>query len=164
MSISMLLHHLNTFSSRIMAGECSNGTKAISLFLEDCILDHFYDTTSHKLCCSQEMIDEEKVDTYNVPFYAPSAREIEDEVHREGSFTIDYIQTHELSTSTGDPLKDARITSMAIRAIQESMISHHFGEAIIDTLFHVYGGLLSQLMLKEEIKSSHLLIVLRKTH
>ncbi|CAL9148871.1 probable methyltransferase TCM_000336 [Musa acuminata AAA Group] len=119
---------------------------------------------SFAIMISQEMIDEEKVDTYNVPFYAPSAREIEDEVHREGSFTIDYIQTHELSTSTGDPLKDARITSMAIRAIQESMISHHFGEAIIDTLFHVYGGLLSQLMLKEEIKSSHLLIVLRKTH
>ena len=109
------------------------------------------------------MVDEEKVDTYNVPFYAPSAKEIEDEVHREGSFVIDCIQAYELSTRTGDPKEDARIISMAIRAIQESMISHHFGEAIIDTLFQIYNGLLSEFMVKEEIKSSHLLVILRKS-
>ncbi|XP_018677832.2 probable methyltransferase TCM_000336 [Musa acuminata AAA Group] len=112
---------------------------------------------------SQEIIDEEKVDAYNVPFYAPSAKEIEDEVHREGSFVIDCIQAYELSTSTGDPKEDARIISMAIRAIQEAMISHHFGEAIIDTLFQIYNGLLSEFMVKEEIKSSHLLVILRKS-
>ncbi|URE27453.1 SAM dependent carboxyl methyltransferase [Musa troglodytarum] len=92
---------------------------------------------------SQEMVDEEKVDTYNVPFYAPSTKEIEDEVGREGSFEIDFIQAYELNTSTGDPHKDARITSMAIRAIQESMITHHFGEGIADTLFQIYSGLLN---------------------
>ncbi|URE27449.1 SAM dependent carboxyl methyltransferase [Musa troglodytarum] len=95
---------------------------------------------------SQEMVDEEKVDTYNVPFYAPSTKEIEDEVGREGSFEIDFIQAYELNTSTGDPHKDARITSMAIRAIQESMITHHFGEGIADTLFQIYSGLLRQLL------------------
>lgn len=118
----------------------------------------------NSMLSSQEMIEQEKVDAYNVPFYAPSAKEIEDEVSKEGSFEIDYIRTCELNTSTGDPTKDARITSMAIRAIQESMLSHHFGGEIIDTLFQIYGELLSKLMLEEEIKSCHLLLALRKSH
>ncbi|CAL9146768.1 probable methyltransferase TCM_000336 isoform X1 [Musa acuminata AAA Group] len=113
---------------------------------------------------SQEMVDEEKVDTYNVPFYAPSTKEIEDEVGREGSFEIDFIQAYELNTSTGDPHKDARITSMAIRAIQESMITHHFGEGIVDKLFQIYSGLLSEFLVKQELKCPLLIAVLRKPH
>ncbi|RWW74621.1 hypothetical protein BHE74_00017438 [Ensete ventricosum] len=116
------------------------------------------------LFASQEMVDEEKVDTYNVPFYAPSTKEIEDEVGREGSFEIDFIQAYEQNTSTGDPHKDARITSMAIRAIQESMITHHFGEGIADTLFQIYSGLLSEFLVKQELKCPLLIAVLRKPH
>lgn len=110
------------------------------------------------------MVDEEKVDTYNVPFYAPSTKEIEAEVGREGSFEIDFIQAYELNTSTGDPHKDARITSMAIRAIQESMITHHFGEGIVDKLFQIYSGLLSEFLVKQELNCPLLIAVLRKPH
>lgn len=109
------------------------------------------------------MIDEEKVNEYDVPFYAPSRKEIESEVLRDGSFTIESMETFELKTSTGDPKEDARITSMAVRAIQESMISHHFGEEILDPLFQIYNGLLGEVMVKEETTSSHLLVVLKKS-
>ncbi|KAJ8498339.1 hypothetical protein OPV22_008891 [Ensete ventricosum] len=53
---------------------------------------------SFAIMISQEMIDEEKVDTYNVPFYAPSAREIEDEVHREGQASSAFSLTLALGT------------------------------------------------------------------
>nr|XP_029122104.1 salicylate carboxymethyltransferase isoform X2 [Elaeis guineensis] len=112
---------------------------------------------------SQKIVNEEKVDAYNVPFYAPSTKEIEDEVQKEGSFIIDHIQTYEFNTSSGDATKDGRITSLAIRAIQESMICYHFGGEIIDTLFETYGRLLSESMKKEEIKGVHLVVVLRKS-
>ncbi|KAG6483327.1 hypothetical protein ZIOFF_059971 [Zingiber officinale] len=118
---------------------------------------------SFAILASQEMIDEEKVNEYDVPFYAPSRKEIESEVLRDGSFTIESMENYELKTSTGDPKEDARITSMAIRAIQESMISHHFGEEILDSLFQIYNGLLGEVMVKEEITSSHLLVVLKKS-
>ncbi|XP_073108614.1 probable methyltransferase TCM_000336 [Elaeis guineensis] len=118
---------------------------------------------SFALMVSQKIVNEEKVDAYNVPFYAPSTKEIEDEVQKEGSFIIDHIQTYEFNTSSGDATKDGRITSLAIRAIQESMICYHFGGEIIDTLFETYGRLLSESMKKEEIKGVHLVVVLRKS-
>lgn len=110
----------------------------------------------------QELVEEGTVDSYNVPFYAPSLKEIEDAVGKDGSFAIDHIQVYELNTSTGNAKEDAAVTSTAIRAIQESMITHHFGEGIVDTLFQYYRELLSKAMSKEEIHSAHLVVVLRK--
>ena len=77
---------------------------------------------------SQGLVEQDKVDAYNVPFYAPSLEEIEVEVRLEGSFSLDYVQTYEINlSSSGDAKEDGRTVSMAIRAIQESMLSHHFG-------------------------------------
>jgi len=112
----------------------------------------------------QGLVEEEKVDSYNVPFYAPSLKEIEDVVGKAGSFAIDHIQVYELNTNTGNTEEDASNTSMATRAIQESMIAHHFGEGIIETLFKYYRELLSEAMAKDEINGAHLVVVLRKLH
>lgn len=110
----------------------------------------------------QEIVKQEKVDAYNVPFYAPSMAEIDDEVSREGSFTIDQIQTFEVDISSGDAEQDGRIISMAIRAIQESMIRHHFGGEIIDTLFQIYTELLTESMGTEAAKSVQICVVLKR--
>jgi hypothetical protein len=49
------------------------------------------------------------------------------------------VQTYEINlSSSGDAKEDGRTVSMAIRAIQESMLSHHFGPDIVDALFHRY--------------------------
>ncbi|ONK79187.1 uncharacterized protein A4U43_C01F3810 [Asparagus officinalis] len=119
---------------------------------------------SFAIMVSQELVEEERVDSYNVPFYAPSFKEIEDEAEKVSSFTIDHIRVHELNISTGTAKEEAEITSMAIRAIQESMITHHFGEGVIETLFQYYRELLSEAMAKEERNCAHLVVVLRKMH
>lgn len=49
-----------------------------------------------------------------------------------------------------------------VRAIQESMISHHFGEEILDNLFENYGKLIDEEMGIEDIKPISFITVLRK--
>ncbi|CAO2197958.1 unnamed protein product [Urochloa humidicola] len=112
---------------------------------------------------SQGLVEQEKVDAYNVPFYAPSVKEVEEEVRREGSFSLDYVQTYEINlSSSGDAKEDGRTVSMAIRAIQESMLSHHFGPDIVDALFHRYTELVTESMEREEVKSVQIGVVLTR--
>ncbi|CAL4961878.1 unnamed protein product [Urochloa decumbens] len=112
---------------------------------------------------SQGMVEQEKVDAYNVPFYAPSVKEVEEEVRREGSFRMDYVQTYEINlSSSGDAKEDGQTVSMAIRAIQESMLSHHFGPEIVDALFHRYTDLVTESMEREEVKSVQIGVVLTR--
>ncbi|XP_047061596.1 probable methyltransferase TCM_000336 [Lolium rigidum] len=112
---------------------------------------------------SQGLVEQDKVDAYNVPFYAPSLEEIEVEVRLEGSFSLDYVQTYEINlSSSGDAKEDGRTVSMAIRAIQESMLSHHFGPHIVDALFHKYTELVTESMEREEVKSVQIGVVLSR--
>ncbi|KAL5227777.1 hypothetical protein ABZP36_016042 [Zizania latifolia] len=112
---------------------------------------------------AQGMVEEGKVDAYNVPFYAPSIGEIQEEVRREGSFRLDHSQTYEVNlSSSGDAKEDGRTVSMAIRAIQESMLSHHFGPEIVDALFAKYTDLVTASMEREEVKSVQIGVVLTR--
>ena len=111
----------------------------------------------------QGVVEQEKVDAYNVPFYAPSMEEVEEEVRREGSFRLDYAQTYEISlSSSGDAREDGRTVSMAIRAIQESMLSHHFGADVVDALFHRYTDRVTESMERQEVKSLQIGVVLTR--
>jgi microcystin-dependent protein len=59
----------------------------------------------------------------------PNNPEIEEEeVCKEGTFAIECIDIFETNLNpSGDARKDGRALAMAIRAIQESMLGHHFG-------------------------------------
>lgn len=112
---------------------------------------------------SQGLVEQAKVDTYNVPFYPPCIRDIEDEVRKEGSFRLDCARKYDCNTSTGGDAKEAaRVVSMAVRAVQESMLNYHFGPDIMDMLFHKYAELITESMEKEDIKSVQLAVVLIK--
>ena len=113
--------------------------------------------------CVQGEIEEEKLHSYAVNFYAPTKEEIEEEVRREGSFELDQVEMFEIERSDG--VKDMSYgtkVARTVRAIQESMISHHFGEGIADTLFDNYGRLVDQEIAKEDIRPITFLLVLRK--
>lgn len=111
----------------------------------------------------QEEIGGEDLELYNAPFYAPSLKEIEDEVMREGSFMVEYLDIFKDKVGSGDAKKDGVALAMAIRAIQESMLCHHIGREAIDRLFHIYSELLGEVMQEEEIMAGYAIVVLRKT-
>ncbi|KAH0971206.1 hypothetical protein GBA52_023362 [Prunus armeniaca] len=108
-------------------------------------------------------VEEEKLDSYDVHFYAPSRDEIEDEVRKEGSFELDRLELLELD-QRGDKDNESYGTSCArtVRAIQESMIAKHFGEKLLDSLFETYGRLIDEESAKGDINPISFGIVLRK--
>ncbi|KAB2618096.1 salicylate carboxymethyltransferase [Pyrus ussuriensis x Pyrus communis] len=112
---------------------------------------------------SEGEVEEEKLDSYDVHFYAPSRDEIEHEVRKEGSFELDRFEMFWLDQRHGknDESYGTSI-AMTVRAIQESMIGQHFGEGILDSLFENFGRLVDEEAAKEEIKPITFGIVLRK--
>lgn len=97
-------------------------------------------------------------------FYAASREEIEEEVKREGSFELEKIEMFEMEKMEEDTHHESYGTkvAMTVRAIQESMISNHFGESILDTLFHNYATLLDQELAIQDIHPITFVVVLTK--
>lgn len=117
---------------------------------------------SFSIMVAQGEIGEEEAELYNVPFYSPSLKEIEDEVLREGSFAVEYLDIFKDKIGGGDAKKEGMALAMAVRAVQESMLCHHIGREATDRLFHIYGELLGEVMEKEEIMAVYAAVVLRR--
>lgn len=115
---------------------------------------------------SQGRVEEEKLNSYDVHFYAPCKEEIEEEVRKEGSFKLDHLDMlvikREEETSSSKSGSYGMAVARTVRAIQESMLSHHFGEHILDCLFDTYANLVDQEMSKQEIRPLTFLLVLTK--
>ncbi|KAK7407442.1 hypothetical protein VNO78_09374 [Psophocarpus tetragonolobus] len=118
---------------------------------------------SFAVLVSQGEIEQEKLDSYDVHFYAPSREEIEDEVRKEGSMKLERLEMFEVDKGEqGISESYGTQVAVAVRAIQESMISHHFGERILDNLFENYARLVDEEMAKEDIRPISFVLVLRK--
>ncbi|PON99609.1 SAM dependent carboxyl methyltransferase [Trema orientale] len=119
---------------------------------------------SFSILVSKGVVEEEKIDSYDVHFYAPSKDEIEEEVRKEGSFQLDRFEMFEIERNEKKNNNESPGTTVAmtVRAIQESMISQHFGQGILDDLFEIYGRLIDEEMAKEAIRPITFVVTLRK--
>ncbi|PHU21348.1 hypothetical protein BC332_06455 [Capsicum chinense] len=99
------------------------------------------------------MIEETKLDNFNLPLYAPSIKEIKQIIKNEGSFKILQLETFKLkwdSNMANHGEKEEKILfhekSRAVyvagnmRAVQEPILVDHFGEEIMDDLFERFGA------------------------
>ncbi|KAG5390143.1 hypothetical protein IGI04_031684 [Brassica rapa subsp. trilocularis] len=113
---------------------------------------------------SQGEIEEEKLDSYELHFYAPSAAEIEGEVNKEGSFELEKLEMLEVDMEWGneDGISYGKAVAKTIRAVQESMLASHFGEEILNKLFDTYGRIIDEEIAKEDIKHITFVVVLRR--
>ncbi|XP_009602143.1 probable methyltransferase TCM_000336 [Nicotiana tomentosiformis] len=108
-------------------------------------------------------VEKEKLDSYEVHFYAPCKEEIGEIVKRDGCFQVDRLEMFEVEKNiVGNGMNYGTVVAMTVRAIQESTIGHHFGEAIVESLFEEYGRLVDEEMAKEEIRPITFLLVLKK--
>ncbi|XP_028774653.1 jasmonate O-methyltransferase-like [Neltuma alba] len=104
---------------------------------------------SFAILVSKGEVEEEKVDSYEVPFYAASREEIEEGVRREGSFEVERLVVS--ASESGDRAETeggisyGKRVAMAVRAIQESIMTNHFGDSVpLESLFDTYASLLDQ--------------------
>ena len=96
----------------------------------------------------QGLIEEEKLDSFNLPLFCPCREEVSSEVAREGSFEIQRLDIL-IKPDSEEKVKAMRGSASAkeaygkkiakeVRAVTESLLEYHFGEEIIDLLFQRY--------------------------
>ncbi|KAK6153993.1 hypothetical protein DH2020_013632 [Rehmannia glutinosa] len=83
------------------------------------------------------VIDEEKVDAFNVPCYFSSPQELEQVINQNGRFNIEMMESL-------PKIKVPNISSIpqrvcgTIRAVTEELIKEHFGREILDEVFGLF--------------------------
>ncbi|KAL8139885.1 hypothetical protein V2J09_005906 [Rumex salicifolius] len=100
---------------------------------------------------AQGLVEEEAVDTFNVPVYTPSPSEIEMEIKKEGSFRINKLQVSELDWGlAGTHASDeAESVTCMIRAVVEPILAHHFGQGLMEEVFTTYNKFIGDCMAKQ---------------
>ncbi|KAF8406460.1 hypothetical protein HHK36_008547 [Tetracentron sinense] len=88
---------------------------------------------------SEGLIEEEKVDSFNAPYFAPSLEEINMEIQKEESFSLDCMKMIETDWDTIDGYSTGQEKAKPLRAALETMLVNHFGEEIMDQLFEKMG-------------------------
>nr|GEV07044.1 salicylate carboxymethyltransferase-like [Tanacetum cinerariifolium] len=111
------------------------------------------------------LVDEAKLDSFNLPQYTASPTEIMNLVECEGSFTLDHLKIFDVNWeawkiknydkySSHSKKAEGHVighgVAKAIRAGIESLVSNHFGEAIVDDVFTRYEKFLAQRMSTEK--------------
>ncbi|KAJ7957776.1 Jasmonate O-methyltransferase [Quillaja saponaria] len=116
---------------------------------------------------SEGLIEEERVDSFNAPYYAPCIEELKLEVEKEGSFAMYSHEAFEIEWDGGVDVSSCKPSSgervaKTIRAVVESMLESQFGNGIMDELFTRYGVLVGDHLSKTRTKYINLVISLVK--
>ncbi|PON86878.1 SAM dependent carboxyl methyltransferase [Trema orientale] len=81
-------------------------------------------------------ISEAQVDSFNLPVYVVSPKEMRELVDGNGCFSIQMMELIKPMSSVHDGQITARAITMHLRAAMEGIITKHFGGDIIDELFN----------------------------
>nr|UMB49592.1 salicylic acid methyltransferase [Geranium robertianum] len=134
----------------------------------DCCL--FWELLSKSLLdmASEGMVEESDVDSFNIPNYYPSKREVKEIVEREGSFIIDEMDSFGVNwgASYGDnELEEnscGRNMANCIRAVSETMLTSQFGEGVMDELFGRYAKYIGDHLAEERTMFFNIVISMSK--
>lgn len=129
-------------------------------------------TLLKSLDCVQGLIEEEKLDFFNMPYYQPTANELRNVIQAEGSFTIQRLEIFKmgwdanLNEGKNDILFDKRtrgeFISNYIRAVGEPILKKEFGEAIMDDLFNRFTKKVINEMETEKCEYINLVVSMTK--
>lgn len=97
----------------------------------------------------QGLIKEEKLDSYNTPYYEPYVEDIKAEIQKEGLFSLDRMEITALPwdgvnvENKCERATTAKNMAKAVRAVNESLIQSHFGVEIMDPLFKRFAEIVA---------------------
>ncbi|KAL2939210.1 Salicylate carboxymethyltransferase [Bienertia sinuspersici] len=95
------------------------------------------------------VLEQEKLDRFNMPFYAPTVKEVKKLVEAERSFTVDKLETFTVdwSVETNQDLNNrAKFVSKTIRAVTESLLAAAFSERDMEDLFFRFNTRVKECM------------------
>nr|AMJ39525.1 SABATH methyltransferase 1 [Bixa orellana] len=121
---------------------------------------------------SEGLIEEEKLESFNIPQYTPSPTEVKSEVLQEGSFSIDRMDVTEVNWNVyhnelnlqGDAIYQDGGYNVAqcMRAVAEPLLVSHFGEGIIEEVFCRYREIITDRMSREKTEFVNVIVALTK--
>ncbi|XP_048234220.1 S-adenosyl-L-methionine:benzoic acid/salicylic acid carboxyl methyltransferase 3 [Ricinus communis] len=135
---------LKNRSEELIAGGCMVLTTMGSIRSDDplCI----WEVVGSKLhdMVLEGLIKKEKMESFNLPYYAPTTEEIKKVIDAEGSFTLQRLEVFKMDWDAyikkakpgADKKARAAIIATDLRAVGEPILGSHFGSEIMDDLFH----------------------------
>ncbi|KAJ4757971.1 S-adenosyl-L-methionine-dependent methyltransferases superfamily protein [Rhynchospora pubera] len=117
------------------------------------------------------IVEEKKLDSFNLPFYAPSMEEAKEVINAQGLFDIIHMQMFESNWDPYDDSDDDFVIdhvqsganfAMCIRSVLEPIIGSHFGSSIVDELFSRFAMNVAKHLVKEKTKLPVLTLCLKK--
>lgn len=120
----------------------------------------------------QGIIEEEKFNSFNIPQYTPSPFEVQSEIEKKGSFSIDRLEVSEVNWDAyhnefnlSDAFKDGGYNvARCMRAVSEPLLIGHFSfrKEIIDDIFRRYKAILADRMAKEKTEFVNVVVAMTK--
>ncbi|XVF24053.1 hypothetical protein REPUB_Repub13aG0093500 [Reevesia pubescens] len=113
---------------------------------------------------SEGLIDEEKLDSFNVPYYNPSEEEVQYVVDKEGSMETEFIDTIAVEIGGKNLWSSPELRIKGYRCFSESILAYQFGEEVMDKLFNKAEQILIEDYKKgnEATKNVSIVVVLKK--
>lgn len=113
------------------------------------------------------------MESFNIPNYMPSPKEVKVEVLKEGSFRINELEVTRIdwnlfdkSSNTCNDKDNAAAGcdefAKCVRSVAESLLITHFGQSIIEELFRRYKNIIAHNMSKDKLQLINLRISLTK--
>ncbi|KAL0916078.1 hypothetical protein M5K25_013560 [Dendrobium thyrsiflorum] len=123
-----------------------------------------------KSMISEGLVEEAKVNAFNLPIYAPLMEEVKSIIEMEGSFHVDEAQTFETNWDPFDDSTDNFVINSTLsgqnvakylRTVLEPLLICHFGGDIIEVLFSRYAQNITRHISKEKAKFVVLILALK---
>ncbi|KAK6924396.1 SAM dependent carboxyl methyltransferase [Dillenia turbinata] len=120
---------------------------------------------------TEGLIEEEKMNSFNIPQYTPSPTEVKSEVERDGSFIIDQLEVSTIKWNvyenetcySSEVTKDGGYNvAKLMRAVAEPLLASHFGKLIIDEVFCRYREIVADRMAKERTEFFNVVVSMTK--
>ncbi|KAJ4817702.1 S-adenosyl-L-methionine-dependent methyltransferases superfamily protein [Rhynchospora pubera] len=105
------------------------------------------------------LVEEEKLDSFNMPLYAPSMEEAEAVINAQGLYEIVHIKMTEVNMDT---IQGGENVAMSMQSVFGPVILGHFGAGIVDELFSRISKFAAEHLVKEETKVHFLAVCLKK--
>ena len=110
----------------------------------------------------QGLIEEKKLDEFNIPQYTPSPREVKEIVESEGSFSIDRLEVTRVNWNVYEDDGDYHFTK-CMRAVAEPLLVNQFGKTLMDKIFERFREIIADKISGESTHFYNVIVSMTKT-
>ncbi|KAF2305636.1 hypothetical protein GH714_007166 [Hevea brasiliensis] len=113
--------------------------------------------------CKEGLVSEAQVDSFNLPMYVPSPKEMIELVERNGSFKIERMELFDpVPGNEAQILRSGHAWKMHFRAGLEGVFSKHFASETIDELFDRFPNKAAEKLKATSTETTLLFIALKR--